>query len=89
MTAIVRGVTSGRERDSLGQLYDELRKFAPSEAADEMSQLAARLSEIKQQSGDEAEGTIDLSATWERVESYLADHPHGSADDVDRGMLDD
>ena len=82
-TAIVRSVTTGREREPLGKLYDELRRFAPSEVADEMSQLAARLADISEQPGDEAEGAIDLGATWRRVELYLSAHPQASVADAE------
>jgi len=73
---MVAPMNSDPDGETLADLYEELSEFAPSKTADEMAALAARLTELREQSdGEVAPSEVrdvpGLDGIWARVESYL------------------
>jgi len=80
-TAIVWVVTEGGDPSDLNELYEELKRFAPSQTASEMARLGQRLQELEQKrSGGGSDGPLSLDDIWERVEDYLDQNPQPTRD---------
>ncbi len=65
-------MTSAGDKDELKSLYDELKQFAPDNAAGEMADLAERLRELEPESGRQIPKP-DLDEIWDRIESRIED----------------
>jgi len=65
-------MTSNAEGADLEQLYAELRRFAPSDDASEMADLARRIGKLSTRVDDGSSATSStLDEIWSRVEDHL------------------